>query len=62
MYDETGIDISLIAAYHHKFYHQIKKNNRMSSAVMFVFVGINHLLNVLKSVLSILTESSIMFC
>ena len=41
LYNETGIDISLIVAYHHK-YHQNKTNNRISSAGMFVFVGINH--------------------
>ena len=32
IYNETGIDISLIVAYHHKFYHQNKKNNHISSA------------------------------
>jgi len=41
-YNETGIDISLVMAYHHKFHHQNKKNNCISSAGMFVFVGINH--------------------
>jgi len=42
IYSETGIDISFIVAFHHKFHHQDKKNNRISSAGMFVFVGINH--------------------
>jgi len=42
IYNETVIDISLIVAYHHKFHHQNKKNSRISSAGMFVFVGINH--------------------
>jgi len=41
LYNETGIDISLLVAYHHKFHHQNKKNNFTSSAGMFVFVGIN---------------------
>jgi len=42
IYNETGIDTSLIVAYNNKFRHQNKKNNCISSAGMFVFVGINH--------------------
>ena len=46
MYNETGIDISLTVAYHRKFHHKNKKNNRILSAGTFVFVGINHGRNV----------------
>jgi len=44
--DDGGSDITgrsaMPVAYHRKFHHQNEKNNRISSAGVLVFVGINH--------------------
>jgi len=54
IYNETGIDISLIVEYHHKFHHQ-NKNNSMSSAGVDTFKYL--LLNWLRHAVSIFKQS-----